>query len=587
MRILLVVFLTFYTSFSYSQEKIEYTILDRDFKRIDYKHIKEYQKTKKFNFNYTKNKIVLKVNIPSNLKKNFILFDILSPGEIEVLNQNGKPINIKKNKYFYPVFDISDYKGQTVFFERIGNLRFDGIIKFQSKAEIDNYKEINLIFTFIFLGASLFLILYHLFYYFATKNKSYLYYTIFNLNYSIVILIFTLFFSYFLKSNWIEENLMIFTAINVFLYNLFAKNFLNFKDLVKPKMLKIINIGEYVILACALLYLFVDGLQFILAPLIDYLVIFLITSVFYNVLKIRKDNIMSYFYLASWGVSMIGVGLLYSYEFSSWTLTEYSFLPRYFILFGCLGEMIGNSFGLSYQMKLLEKDKFLAEIKLKQSKKYKKLLRIVCHDIATPLSSSFLSLSMLKNQLGEENRFVNLTEQSLKKLTELVEHVRESEKEKNNKDFITMQKAYEMLLEDFNAKLEEKNINLLLKGDSETVVPINKTELITNILGNLVSNAIKFSQENSNIIVEVGEKGENILLSCQDSGTGIKQEIIDQIQKGICVTTSGTNGEKGTGLGTQILKELVEEYNGTLDIQSKEDKGTKFLISIPKIINEL
>jgi signal transduction histidine kinase len=108
--------------------------------------------------------------------------------------------------------------------------------------------------------------------------------------------------------------------------------------------------------------------------------------------------------------------------------------------------------------------------------------------------------------------------------------------------------------------------------------------MITTILRNLLSNAIKFTRAEGEINLTAEEYNGNILISVIDSGIGIPEENIPKlfrVEKAF--STAGTEKEKGTGLGLVICKEFVEKNNGTLSVESTPGKGSKFIVSLPKL----
>jgi signal transduction histidine kinase len=103
------------------------------------------------------------------------------------------------------------------------------------------------------------------------------------------------------------------------------------------------------------------------------------------------------------------------------------------------------------------------------------------------------------------------------------------------------------------------------------------------ILGNLINNAIKFSNQHSDINVILYVNTTNYDLIVKDHGIGIEESQLRNIfVLGKVSTGRGTMGESGTGLGLVLVKELVEKINWHIDVKSKVNAGTEFIISIPK-----
>jgi signal transduction histidine kinase len=106
--------------------------------------------------------------------------------------------------------------------------------------------------------------------------------------------------------------------------------------------------------------------------------------------------------------------------------------------------------------------------------------------------------------------------------------------------------------------------------------------MISTVLRNLISNAIKFTRSGGEIIVSAAETATEIVVSVKDKGVGISKERIEKIFSiGESESTPGTAKEKGTGLGLILCKEFVEKHDGKLWVESMIEKGTTFTFAIP------
>ncbi len=116
--------------------------------------------------------------------------------------------------------------------------------------------------------------------------------------------------------------------------------------------------------------------------------------------------------------------------------------------------------------------------------------------------------------------------------------------------------------------------------DFEVFVDKNHLDVI---LRNLLNNAIKFSYPNSIIEIDGFDHGNKIELRIIDHGVGLPADLLGKINKNeIIKSTTGTAGEKGSGLGLQLVKEFVEKNGGKFHIESKEKHGTTMCFTIPK-----
>ncbi|MBT3209261.1 MAG: tetratricopeptide repeat-containing sensor histidine kinase [Bacteroidetes bacterium] len=128
------------------------------------------------------------------------------------------------------------------------------------------------------------------------------------------------------------------------------------------------------------------------------------------------------------------------------------------------------------------------------------------------------------------------------------------------------------------AKSKSLNIKFEPKEDVQVYADIN---MLDTILRNLMSNAIKFT-ENGNIEIQVNINSTHCEVSIQDSGIGISEASLQKLfQLDQNISTKGTRGESGTGLGLILCKEFIERNNGTIKVESTLNEGSIFSISIP------
>ena len=106
---------------------------------------------------------------------------------------------------------------------------------------------------------------------------------------------------------------------------------------------------------------------------------------------------------------------------------------------------------------------------------------------------------------------------------------------------------------------------------------------LNQVLGNLLSNALKFSSDGSEIEVGAhGAAGSEVIVWVKDTGTGIPTDQLEQIFDKYRQLSSGKNsGYKDTGLGLVICKKIVEAHGGRIWVESKEGAGSTFFFSLP------
>jgi signal transduction histidine kinase len=113
-------------------------------------------------------------------------------------------------------------------------------------------------------------------------------------------------------------------------------------------------------------------------------------------------------------------------------------------------------------------------------------------------------------------------------------------------------------------------------------------EMLSTVLRNLISNAIKFTHPGGKIVISAEKKQADWMMTIADNGVGIKKEAIDKLFRiDQSYSTLGTQNEKGTGLGLLLCKEFIEKNGGRIWVESEQDgsqgsNGSKFHFTVPK-----
>src|SRR5690606_10252017 len=134
----------------------------------------------------------------------------------------------------------------------------------------------------------------------------------------------------------------------------------------------------------------------------------------------------------------------------------------------------------------------------------------------------------------------------------------------------------------------KKNIELI-DNIPESIKVHADINMITSVLQNLVSNALKFTPVNQGgqVILDAEMEGEQVKITVQDTGLGMTDEQIQNLFKpNLVVTVKGTSEEKGAGLGLVLCKRFIDLNQGQIRVESREGHGTTFTVHLPKVINE-
>ncbi|MDH5381379.1 MAG: PAS domain S-box protein [Cyclobacteriaceae bacterium] len=216
-----------------------------------------------------------------------------------------------------------------------------------------------------------------------------------------------------------------------------------------------------------------------------------------------------------------------------------------------------------------------------------KILYILSHDVKTPLKSldgllylltrgdlPFDELVVLVNDIRKK---ISKTDTFIDNLLSLAEN-----------HYLKRNAIKEVRLEDvldnicgfFRNELITKKIKLKPNFNHTSKIRSN-TELITIIVRNFISNAIKFSYPETNIEIETLTTDKSTVIKVIDFGVGMDQNSLDTINSKTKISTMGTNGECGSGIGILISRDLIHDLGGTFKVESKKDTGSTFSFSIP------
>ncbi len=149
-------------------------------------------------------------------------------------------------------------------------------------------------------------------------------------------------------------------------------------------------------------------------------------------------------------------------------------------------------------------------------------------------------------------------------------------------EWINFHDLVENVREIFYTSLDEKNIKLVFSQHSDKPVYADR-QMLTTVVRNLISNAIKFSPRGSSIAIFQQEENGETVLRISDEGVGMTGDDVEKLFRiDIKNKSIGNSKEKGTGLGLILCKEFVEAHAGTIKVDSSPGKGSTFIIRLPK-----
>jgi len=233
---------------------------------------------------------------------------------------------------------------------------------------------------------------------------------------------------------------------------------------------------------------------------------------------------------------------------------------------------------------------------------YKSLVHMMCHDLANYLGSvkGFADLTTSIPMEGEKGlqdmkQFMGKIQNISTRATDFLNQIREYNASKEEKYEVqnvpvNLRECIEESKAVFNSKLYSKDLKLnCSQVSSELSILADPRWFVLSVLNNLISNAIKFSYEGSTITLSAQAVEGRVSLCVRDEGVGISQKLLEKLfDPAHAISTEGTNQEAGTGFGMPLVKQWVEAFGGTIQVESKQkstspdDHGTAFTMNFKK-----
>lgn len=239
---------------------------------------------------------------------------------------------------------------------------------------------------------------------------------------------------------------------------------------------------------------------------------------------------------------------------------------------------------LLLMLSIIYKQKRLSEMK-------SDFISNMTHEFKTPIATvsaaieALTSFNALDDKVRTDN-YLNLSKKELKRLTAMVEKVLriaeyEREELELNIEFIELKNLVDNVTDSYLIQ-KEKSIEVLNHIATEAIISADNFHFRT-IIGNLIDNAIKYSDDSVRIELEY-EGSESIsTITVRDNGIGIAKDKLKYIfDKFYRVTDGNLYKVKGFGLGLSYVKHLVEKHHGNINVSSIPDEGTVFIIELPK-----
>lgn len=221
-----------------------------------------------------------------------------------------------------------------------------------------------------------------------------------------------------------------------------------------------------------------------------------------------------------------------------------------------------------------------------------KFFSIIAHDLKSPFNNIVGFSDLLLTQIQEKDfegieKYAGIINTSAQRVMDLLMNLLEWSRSQTgrmefNPEYIEIYELVNSVVELLEETARQKSIRILKNLPRKTVA-FADFSMISTILRNLISNAIKFTNPGGLIEISVQPSDNELMVCVADNGVGIKKEIIRKLFRiEESLSTAGTRNERGTGLGLILCKEFIEKHGGRIWAESEPGKGSKFFFSIPE-----
>lgn len=216
----------------------------------------------------------------------------------------------------------------------------------------------------------------------------------------------------------------------------------------------------------------------------------------------------------------------------------------------------------------------------------KEFVANVSHELRTPLTAikGFLESVDHGSHLSENH--LDIIRRNTERLIALVEDLM-SLSEFESKHFQLELEEFDLvilirqIIDVFSLQSKNKNLELILQSPDELIITADSFRL-EEVIFNLLSNAIKYT-EKGKVFICIKKENNYVVVSVKDTGVGIPQEASEKIfERFFVVDKSRSRESGGTGLGLSIVKHIIRLHNGRIEVKSKLNEGSEFIIYLPE-----
>jgi two-component system sensor histidine kinase/response regulator len=216
-------------------------------------------------------------------------------------------------------------------------------------------------------------------------------------------------------------------------------------------------------------------------------------------------------------------------------------------------------------------------------------LQIASHDLKNPLNNILMSADIVMQSLGQDDGQYEMMEvivhQSRTMQNIIIDfldfHALQDGKLKLDRKLVDLNQIAARVVDENAGYARSKHIDLLLALDEQLPEVMADEERIAQVIQNFTSNALKFCPENATVTVHTCVQDDRVVLEVSDSGPGlIEADLAKVFTKYARLSNKPTGGEKSSGLGLAICKQMIELQGGAIGVYNNPDQGATFWFSL-------
>ncbi len=215
------------------------------------------------------------------------------------------------------------------------------------------------------------------------------------------------------------------------------------------------------------------------------------------------------------------------------------------------------------------------------------------HELKTPVTTVGVALEALRNFNGLENRkltheYLAIAQNEVNRLSLLTDKILKTSVFENRgveieSETVNLEKIVDQTVQSLKPVFEKAKAEVEVRKEGTQFTIRGGNVHMTNVVYNLLDNALKYSKEDARITIIMSENAMEIRLSVRDNGVGIAPEYRKKIfEKFFRVPTGDIHSVKGYGLGLSYVEAVVKAHGGRIEVQSEEGSGSNFIIVLPK-----